>query len=66
MYNLSLRMLMYPADAEDAVQEILIKIITHLSDFRGKSRFTTWSYRVAVKPSFDDADLSGQRAEYFF
>lgn len=48
MYNLSLRMLMYPADAEDAVQEILIKIITHLSDFRGKSRFTTWSYRVAV------------------
>ncbi len=48
IYDLSLRMLAFPEDAEDATQEILIKIITHLSDFKGESRFTTWSYRVAV------------------
>ncbi len=48
IYNLSLRMLLYPSDAEDATQEILIKIITHLSDFKGKSRFSTWSYKIAV------------------
>jgi RNA polymerase sigma factor (sigma-70 family) len=48
IYDLSLRMLGYASDAEDATQEILIKIITHLSDFKGNSRFTTWSYRIAV------------------
>jgi len=47
VYNLALRMLWQPADAEDAAQEILIKIITHLSQFRGESSFTTWVYRVA-------------------
>ncbi|MBT8350448.1 MAG: RNA polymerase sigma factor [Deltaproteobacteria bacterium] len=48
IYNLSLRILGYASDAEDATQEILIKIITHLSNFKGNSRFTTWSYRIAV------------------
>jgi RNA polymerase sigma factor (sigma-70 family) len=48
IYGLSLRMLAYSSDAEDATQEILIKIITHLSTFRGESSFKTWSFRIAV------------------
>ena len=48
IYGLALRMLYNPSDAEDAAQEILIKIITHLGTFRGESAFTTWMYRVAV------------------
>jgi RNA polymerase sigma factor (sigma-70 family) len=48
IYNLALRMLWLPADAEDATQEILIQVITHLSAFRGESRFTTWVYRIAA------------------
>jgi len=48
VYNLSLKMLLYPEDAEDATQEILIKIITHLSTFNYKSKFTTWVYTVAT------------------
>ena len=47
IYGLSIRMLYYPADAEDATQEILIKIITHLDRFQGKSKFMTWAYRIA-------------------
>jgi RNA polymerase sigma factor (sigma-70 family) len=47
IYNFSLRMLLFPADAEDATQEILIKIITHLNTFKGESAFETWVYRVA-------------------
>jgi RNA polymerase sigma factor (sigma-70 family) len=47
IYGLSLRMLYHPTDAEDATQEILIKIITHLYSFEGRSRFTTWAFRVA-------------------
>jgi RNA polymerase sigma factor (sigma-70 family) len=48
IYNLALRMLYNPADAEDATQEILIRVITHLSRFRAESAFTTWAYRVAA------------------
>jgi RNA polymerase sigma factor (sigma-70 family) len=47
VYNLAVRMLGSPADAEDAAQEILIRVVTHLSSFRGESRFQTWVYRVA-------------------
>jgi RNA polymerase sigma factor (sigma-70 family) len=48
IYNLALRTLFLPADAEDATQEILIKVITHLADFKGQSRFTTWVFRIAT------------------
>ena len=48
VFNLSLRMLGTFADAEDAAQDILLKMITHLSSFRGDSSFTTWVFRIAV------------------
>ena len=47
IYGLAVRMLFYPADAEDATQEILIKVITHLDSFQGESAFTTWVYSIA-------------------
>ena len=48
MYNLALRMLWHPEDAEDAAQEILIRVLTGLGSFRGESAVTTWAYRIAV------------------
>jgi RNA polymerase sigma factor (sigma-70 family) len=48
IYGLALRMLWHPADAEDATQEILVKIVTHLANFRRESRFSTWCYRIAA------------------
>ncbi|MBS1511874.1 MAG: sigma-70 family RNA polymerase sigma factor [Bacteroidetes bacterium] len=48
IFNLSLRFLWNRMDAEDATQEILVKIITHLSKFKGQSKFETWAYRVAT------------------
>ena len=47
IYGLALRMLSNREDAEDEAQEILIKVITHLSDFREESAFSSWVYRVA-------------------
>jgi RNA polymerase sigma factor (sigma-70 family) len=41
-------MLWHPQDAEDATQEILVKIVTHLGNFRQESAFTTWYYRIAA------------------
>lgn len=48
VYNLALRMVYHPQDAEDATQEILIKLITKLSTFRGESLFRTWLYRLVI------------------
>src|SRR5215469_17519598 len=48
IYNIAVRMLYHPQDAEDATQEILIKILTRLSSFEGRSSFRTWLYRIVV------------------
>lgn len=48
VFSLSLRMLGTFPDAEDATQDILLKIMTHLSSFKGESLFSTWVFRIAV------------------
>lgn len=48
VFNLSLRMLGQISDAEDAAQEILLRVMTHLSSFQGQSQFSTWVFRIAV------------------
>ncbi|HEX4256609.1 MAG TPA: sigma factor, partial [Streptosporangiaceae bacterium] len=47
VYRLALRMAGRPADAEDAAQEILIRIVTRLASWRGEASLTTWAYRIA-------------------
>ena len=48
IYNIAVRMLYHPQDAEDATQEILLKAVTRLSSFEGRSSFRTWLYRIVV------------------
>ena len=48
IYNIVLRMVYLPQDAEDATQEILVKLITTLATFEGRSSFRTWLYRIVV------------------
>jgi len=48
IYNIAVRMLYHPQDAEDATQEILLKALTRLSSFAGRSSFRTWLYRIVV------------------
>ena len=53
VFRLALRMTAHHADAEDATQEILIKVITRLDSFRGESSIRTWAYRIAVRHILD-------------
>ena len=53
VYRLALRMTAHPQDAEDASQEILVKVVTRLEGFRGESSVRTWAYRIAVRHMLD-------------
>ncbi|MBI5119035.1 RNA polymerase sigma factor [Candidatus Poribacteria bacterium] len=48
IYNLALRMTHHPEDAKDATHEVLIKLLTRLSTFDGRSSLRTWLYRIVV------------------
>ncbi|MBI3815860.1 MAG: RNA polymerase sigma factor [Nitrospinae bacterium] len=48
IYNIAMRMVLNPQIAEDVTQEVLIKVITKLSTFQGRSSFRTWLYRIVV------------------
>src|SRR5438046_5945913 len=48
IYNIALRMLYHPQDAEDATQEVLVKAINGLASFEGRSSVRTWLYRIVV------------------
>jgi RNA polymerase sigma factor (sigma-70 family) len=48
IYNIAVRMVFHPHDAEEVTQEVLVKIITKLSTFHGESKFRTWLYRIAA------------------
>lgn len=47
IYKLAVHLLGHRDDAADATQEILLKVVTHLSEFRSESAFSTWVWRVA-------------------
>src|SRR5260221_2715517 len=53
VYGLAIRMTANVADAEDATQEILIKIVTGLDSFRGDASVRTWAYRIAARHIID-------------
>ena len=53
IYRLALRMTAHPEDAEDATQEVLIKVVTRLETFRGDASVRTWAYRIAVRHVLD-------------
>lgn len=48
LYRLGLKMLGNPQDAEDILQETYVKAIRGIKNFDGRSRVSTWLYRIAV------------------
>ncbi len=48
IYRLALKMLNNPQDAEDVLQETFLKAFRSLSSFDGRSKPSTWLYRIAT------------------
>jgi RNA polymerase sigma-70 factor, ECF subfamily len=48
VYNLALRALGDPAEAEDVSQEAFVRAWRALPNFRGQAQFRTWLYRIVI------------------
>jgi RNA polymerase sigma-70 factor (ECF subfamily) len=44
----------FNAFAEDVAQETLVRVLDHLGTFEGRSRFTTWALKIAVRVAFTE------------
>jgi RNA polymerase sigma factor (sigma-70 family) len=66
IYRLALRMLWNPADAEDATQEILVRVVTRLAQFDSKSQLRTWVFRVATNYLLDVKKSATERLQLSF
>ena len=51
VYNLALRMLVDPQEAEDVLQETFLSAYKALPSFEGRSSLSTWLYRIASNAS---------------
>jgi len=48
IFNIALKYVRNPEDAADLAQEALIKMVTKLHQFKGKSKFRTWLYKIVT------------------
>lgn len=53
IFNLAIRMVLNPQEAADLTQEVLLRIVTRIAQFHGRSAFRTWVYRIAVNCMLD-------------
>src|SRR3954465_2079315 len=61
-YRVAYRLLGHEQDALDAVQEALLKALTHLDDFDGRSGFRTWLLRIVTNAALDAGRRRGRRS----
>jgi len=63
IFRLAYRMLGNEHDAEDAVQEALLKAHRALGDFEARSKFSSWLHRITVNCAYDVLRRRARRAE---
>lgn len=66
IYNIAVRMVFDPQDAEDVTQEVLVKAVTRLSTFRGDSKFRTWLYRITANHVLNMKRRGGETKPHTF
>jgi len=54
IYNIALGMMGSSHEAEDAAQNVLIKIYRSIDGFRHQSKFSTWVYRITSNVCMDE------------
>jgi RNA polymerase sigma-70 factor, ECF subfamily len=62
IYNTCRRIVGSDADAEDATQEVFLRVLTQAAKFDGRSRFSTWLFRLAVNHTINLSRKNRRRA----
>ncbi len=53
VHAIALRMTACPPDAADVAQEALLRVVTRIFQFEGRSSFRTWAYRIVMNCFLD-------------
>lgn len=53
LYRVCLRILSNPAEAEEAMQDSVMKILTHLNEYKETASFEGWMQRITVRTAID-------------
>lgn len=64
IYNLALRMVGAPEDAEDIAQTVFVKAYEKLDTYRESHQFFSWIYRIAVNESINFSKKRKRLEEY--
>ncbi|MCL2211135.1 MAG: sigma-70 family RNA polymerase sigma factor [Treponema sp.] len=61
VYGMGLSFLRNPEDASDFTQDVFLKAYRSLAHFEGRSRFSTWLYKIAYNTALNEVN---RRKEY--
>ena len=53
VYTLALHLSGDPAEAADVTQDVFLRLLARIGQYRGESRFSTWLYRIVVNAFLD-------------
>lgn len=54
MYAVALRMFANREDAQDCLQEAMLRVYRSIGSFKGQSSFSTWLYRITMNTCLDE------------
>ena len=57
MYAVALRMCGHREDAQDCLQEAMLRVYRSISSFKGQSSFSTWVYRITMNTCLDELQM---------
>ena len=61
VYTVAVKIIGNRADAEEVTQDVFVKVHRKLEQFRFRSSFTTWLYRIAVNSAISASRKSAKR-----
>ena len=64
VFTLSIRMMKHSEDAEEVAQDVMVRAFQKLSSFQGKSKFSTWLYRITYNMCLDTLSRKQKQPTY--
>ena len=64
VYNLALQYVQNREDAQEISQDVFVSIHRSMKDFEGKSKLSTWIYRITINKSLDHIKARQRRKRF--